>query len=199
MEEIFIKSYLQTVKIICPKLEDETLQFFAEGLTVSFLTAKQFYIQANVVQKEIGYVSSGLIRAFYIDDNGNEKTVNFISEGQYASHYTHFENRNPSKFYFQCLEPTTIVNIPLQHIQISTDKFPYLERYVRKVVEDAHSNLLSRIEGFLFGNAESRYLEFIERHPDWYNRIPLTHICSYLGIERQTLSRIRNKLLRNNL
>jgi DNA-binding MurR/RpiR family transcriptional regulator len=51
-----------------------------------------------------------------------------------------------------------------------------------------------RIEGFLFDNAETRYLDFIEENPDLFNRVSLSYLASYLGIERQSLTRIRKKL-----
>jgi hypothetical protein len=52
----------------------------------------------------------------------------------------------------------------------------------------------SRIESFLFENAEQRYLNFISGNPNLFNRISLTYLSSYLGIERQSLSRIRKYL-----
>jgi hypothetical protein len=52
----------------------------------------------------------------------------------------------------------------------------------------------SRIESFLFENAEQRYLNFISSNPNLFNRISLTYLSSYLGIERQSLSRIRKSL-----
>lgn len=195
MNEI-IKTYINSVKQLCPNLTDEALTYFAEELSISELPVKHFYIQANTVQRQLGYVYSGLLRAFYIDDKGNEKVVNFTREGNYASHYTNFGTNRPSKFYFQCIEPSVMINISHDHIRVCCEKFPSFERYMRLMVEDAHRDLLNRIEGFIFGNAESRYLDFIKDNPDLFHRIPLSYLCSYLGVERQSLTRIRQKLVR---
>ena len=54
-----------------------------------------------------------------------------------------------------------------------------------------------RIEGFLFENAETRYLEFVKENPDLFNRVSLSHLASFLGIERQSLTRIRKKLIQS--
>ena len=43
-------------------------------------------------------------------------------------------------------------------------------------------------------SAENRYLQFIETYPDAFNRIPLKYIAGYLGIEPQSLSRLRKRL-----
>jgi hypothetical protein len=53
-----------------------------------------------------------------------------------------------------------------------------------------------RIESFLFENAEERYLKFVENHSNIINRISVSHLSSYLGIERQSLTRIRKKLIK---
>jgi CRP/FNR family transcriptional regulator len=57
--------------------------------------------------------------------------------------------------------------------------------------------VVQRIESFLFETAEQRYLEFMSENPDLYHRVSVSHLSSYLGIERQTLTRIRQKLARS--
>ena len=52
-----------------------------------------------------------------------------------------------------------------------------------------------RIDSFIFDNAETRYMNFLKSNPDLNNRITVTMLSSYLGIERQTLTRIRKKIL----
>ena len=164
------------------------------GLTISELKPKHFYIYANTIQKEIGFVYSGLLRAFYIDKNGNDISVNFIRENQYATHYSAFITQMAAKYYFQCIEPTILVNLTYQHIQEGYDKFPGLERFGRLIAEEVLKIQQKRIESFLFDNAETRYLDFIKQNPDLFNRVSLSYLSSYLGIERQSLTRIRKKL-----
>ena len=64
-----------------------------------------------------------LLRAFYVDEKGNEITVNFVREKRYATHYTAFISRTPSKYYFQCIEPTILVNLSYDYIQAGYDKY----------------------------------------------------------------------------
>ncbi len=190
-----IEVYLLSVKQICPDVSQEALDFLKSGLSVSELPNKHFYIQAGEIQKQLGYVAKGLIRAFYIDDKGNDVTVNFIKEQHFASHYTVFGKEKPSKFFFQCIENTTIVNIPKEHLEKACATYPQIEHYARLVIEEAHAELLERMQGFLFDNAETRYLTFVRDNADLFRRVPMSQLCSYLGIERQHLTRIRKKLL----
>ncbi len=72
-----------------------------------------------------------------------------------------------------------------------------IERFGRLIAEAVLKFQQKRIESFLFDTAEARYLEFIKENPGLFNRVSLSHLSSYLGIERQTLTRIRQKLARS--
>ena len=189
-----IQTYLKTVKHLCPQADSNALSFLESGLTITSLADKHFYIQANITQKNVGFVFSGLLRAFYIDDNGNEITIRFVKENDFATNYTSFISQKPSRYYFQCIEPCEIVNISYQHMQEAFSKFPALEKYGRLIAEEILKSQQQRIESFLFENAEQRYLNFVKQHPDLHNRVSLSYLSTYLGIERPSLSRIRKKI-----
>lgn len=191
-----IDTYLNSIKNLCPKINGEELNFLSSGLKITELQPKHFFIHANAIQQEIGYVYTGLLRAFYVDENGNEITVNFIPENRYAIHYSAFISRTPSKYYFQCLEPTILVTLSYDYIQDGYEKYSNIDRYGRLVAESVLKFQQKRIESFLFENAEQRYLDFIQENPNLFNRISLSHLSSFLGIERQSLTRIRQKLAR---
>ena len=192
-----IDTYLNSVKSLCPRLSGEEIDYFKTGLRITELKPRHFFIHANALQQEIGFVYSGLLRAFYVDENGNEITVNFILENRYATHYSAFISRTPSKYYFQCLEPTVLVTLSFEHIQGGYEKFTNIERYGRLVAESVLKSQQKRIESFLFETAEKRYLEFIQENPNLLKRISLSHLSSFLGIERQTLTRIRQRLAKS--
>ena len=189
-----MNTYLNAVRTLCPNVSHTALNYLKSGLRVVELQPKHFFIHANVIQQEIGFVFQGLIRAFYIDIQGNEITVNFVQENRYATHYTAFITRTPGKYYFQCIEPTILVKLSYDHIQTGYDKFPDIERYGRLIAEEVLKFQQKRIENFLFDTAEQRYLDFIKENPDLFNRVSLSHLSSFLGMERQTLTRIRQKL-----
>ncbi len=191
-----MNTYLNAVRTLCPNVSHTALNYLKSGLRVVELQPKHFFIHANVIQQEIGFVFQGLIRAYYIDNQGNEITVNFVQENRYATHYTAFITRAPGKYYFQCIEPTILVNLSYDHIQTGYDKFPDIERYGRLIAEEVLKFQQKRIESFLFDTAEQRYLDFIKENPDLFNRVSLSHLSSFLGMERQTLTRIRQKLVK---
>ena len=189
-----IKSYLNHYKLVCPQISDDELEYISEHLTVTEYASKDYYLKSGNVQKSIGFVVSGLMRSFYIDDKGNEITIWFTKENEYATDYSSYVRQSPAKYFLQCIEPTLVVNLPFEDMQDGYSKYKNIERYGRLVTEEVLVLQQNRLESFLFQNAEERYLDFIKRSPTLFNRVSLTDLASYLGIERQSLSRIRKSL-----
>lgn len=192
--ESVIEIYLQSLKGICPHLTHDELSLFASQLSIQELKKKDYFLQSGKIQKAIGFIVQGLVRSSYVDMTGNEITVGFYPEGDYATHYPAFITRSPSSYTIQCLEPTIMVCLSYEGLQQVYESSPNFERYGRLVAEEILKRQQARIESFIFRTAEERYLDFIQKHPTLFNRVSLSHLCSYLGIERQTLTRIRQKL-----
>ena len=183
------------MRTLCPELTDDELAHFGRQLAVKTYRKKEYYTKSHEVQRYVGFVVSGLVRSFYVDSHGDEKTSWFVPENQFITDYPVFLEQRPSHYHFQCLEPTTIVNLPYEAIQQAYHTSSRFERYGRLIAEEILKLQQTRIESFLFKNAEQRYLDFIRDSPELFNRISLTYLASYLGIERQSLSRIRKKLM----
>lgn len=193
MQEAFEK-YINSIKQFCPNLTEEELLHLEKGMSLCSIPNKHFYAHSGEIQKSIGFVYQGLLRTFYIDQNGNEITVRLTRENGYATHYSAFINQEPSKFYIQCIEPCILVNLTYEHVQKGYANYAGLERFGRLIAEEVLKAQEKRITSFLFENAEQRYLNFIKDSPDLFNRVSLSHLSTFLGIERPSLSRIRKKL-----
>ncbi|WP_276481582.1 Crp/Fnr family transcriptional regulator [Paraflavitalea pollutisoli] len=189
-----IHTLLQSVRVVCPDLTQEEVDLFAARLTSQELKKKDYFIQADKVQKAIGYIAHGLVRSFFIDQEGHEITVGFYAEGDYATHYPAFVTQQPSRYAIQCLEPTTMICLSWQNLQWIYQHVPAFERYGRLISEEILNRQQARIESFIFQTVEERYLDFIDKQPTLFNRISISQLCSFLGTERQTLTRIRQKL-----
>ena len=85
--------------------------------------------------------------------------------------------------------------MPFDTIRDSCNKFHSFDRYLRILLENELHFKQQRIDSFIFDNAKTRYLNFIANNEDLFRRLTLSQLSSYLGIERQTLTRIRKELL----
>ena len=189
-----IEAYSKSLKRIYPGLHNDEIKFMLRKVTITKLKAKKIYLMAGEVQKNLAFAFEGLLRVFYINDKGEEITISFIKENNYATDYAAFINQNPSKYYIETLVSCLLVNIPYTLMQDCYAKYKNFEKFGRLIAEKHLNKRQYRIESFLFENAEQRYLNFISKNEGILNRISLTHLSSYLGIKRQTLTRIRKKI-----
>ncbi|MBQ0735715.1 Crp/Fnr family transcriptional regulator [Aquimarina celericrescens] len=190
------KDYLTSYFNLFPDLNTEELIFLKSYVTIENYARKDFLFESGKVQKEVGFVCKGLLRRYYINDKGNKITTGFIPENNYATDYPAFISQKASKYYIECLEPSVIIKLPYDKIQEGYRKFKTSEKYGRLIAEYVLTVQTDRVESFLFETAEERYLKFIDQNPGLLNRISLTQLASYLGIERQSLSRIRSKIVK---
>ncbi|NHN24055.1 Crp/Fnr family transcriptional regulator [Flavobacterium jejuense] len=193
MKEEF-KQYIASYLKLFPHSSLEELEILRTQLIIKEFDKKDFFFSSGEIQRNMGYVCEGLLRRYYINEKGNKITTGFVRENQYATDYPAFIRQKPTKYFMECLEPSIIIELSYENIQEGYKKFKNNEKYGRLTAEYVLTVQTDRVESFLFENAEQRYLNFIDRNPDLINRISLTHLSSYLGIERQSLSRIRNKI-----
>ena len=193
--EIAVQLYLNSYKKISPELTDEELEFVKSNISILKLKKKQILIHENEIQKSIAFIYSGLIRSYFIDENGKEINNAFFSENEFVTDYLSFIKQQKTKYTFECLEDCILISIPFETVEIAFDKYKNFANFGRKIAEWALENRTKKYESFLFETAEERYLRFIAENKPILNRISLSHLASYLGIERQSLSRIRSKIL----
>lgn len=187
--------FQQALLALNPRIRPQEWSYFLQGLTPHSLAPKAFFIEANKPNELIGFLTRGLIRGYYLNEAGEEITTTFIPENSWVTDYPSLLMGKPSRYSFQCLEPTTLITVSYFHIQQGYDQFMGFERNGRLIAEAILQQQQRRIESFQFDSAEQRYLDFIQEHPSLFNRISLTHLASYLGIERPSLSRIRRKIV----
>jgi CRP/FNR family transcriptional regulator len=190
-----IDIYIQSMKIMCPSIEDTHLEEFKSSLTIKTFNKGEYVFQVNEKHEFILFITTGLVRAFYRNEKGDEKNAWFVKENEFITDYPSFLQSCPSNYAFQCLENTTAVLLSKKAIIEAYQNFTTIDNYGRKIAEEVVKMMQMRIESLLFLSATDRYKEFLKTEINLSKRISLSQLASYLGIERQTLTRIRKELL----
>lgn len=177
-----------------PKIGQEEWRFLEKDLISLKLKRREYFLKAGQYQKYIGFINHGLIREFFVDKDGNENTVWFFRENGFVTDYPSLLKNTPTKNNFTCLEPCELILIPRSSVLQSYEQYQAFERFGRLIAENVLIQLQDRIDDFHFLSAEERYLKYINTYPDLFQRISLTHLSSFLGIQRPSLSRIRKNL-----
>ncbi len=159
------------------------------------------YRKGDTVVKEGQYskkaylIVQGCARAYYLKD-GKDISDWFTFENQFMASIASFFSNQPSPHYVEFVEESTVIEFSKETVDILSNKFHDFERFISLVVTETMLGLCERLHTIQFSKADERYKDLIGIYPDITQRIPLTHIASYLGITLETLSRIRNPKIR---
>lgn len=163
-------------------------------VTVSKKIRKSHYLlEEGKVSDFIGFVTKGAFRLFRKGEDGQEYTMKFAVENWWISDFTSFLSGEQSNCYIEALENSELMWFSRETWDHLIATIPNFRRMIDKLTArnfEAHQN---RIFSNISEPADTRYENFVNKYPTLYNRIPLYMIASFLGITRETLSRIRKQ------
>ena len=174
-------------------LTEKDCLLFEPFLKTIQLRKNDYFLTEGNTCKEIGFINQGCFRTYYLSD-GKEINTRFVFENEFVTDYDSFLQNKPSRYFIQALEYAEIVTFNLTALQNAYNQSKNWERFGRMIAEQSYKLTTQRVESFLFFNGEQRYLDLLKNQSQIFDRIPLYHIASYLGLERESLSRLRKKI-----
>ncbi len=177
-------------------LTEADCKLFEPHLQTIQIKAKDILLKEGQICKELGFINKGVFRMYYLAD-GKEINTHFSFENEFVVSYDSFIQETPTRYYIQALEDAEIVVFNLQTLHSAYSSSHNWERFGRIMAEYSYKTTTNRVESFMFMDAEQRYVDVLKHQPKILERVPLYHVASYLGIERESLSRIRKKLVSN--
>ncbi|MBN9383228.1 MAG: Crp/Fnr family transcriptional regulator [Chitinophagaceae bacterium] len=158
------------------------------------LRKRQFILQEGDVSRYNIFVGKGLLRSYTIDEKGGEHILQFAFEGWWTADLYSFFTDEPSLFNIEALEDSELLMITRPSWESLLNKLPAIERYFRILIQNSLIATQRRLIGSLSETAEQKYLKFVKAYPESIQRVPQHMIASYLGITRETLSRLRRDI-----
>jgi len=175
-------------------LSEEEFEVCKALFTPKKVRKKQFLLQEGDVSKYQIFVNKGLLRSYTIDEKGGEHILQFALEGWWTADLYSFFTEEPSLFNIEALEDSELLLINRPSWETLLEKLPVLERYFRILIQNSLIATQRRLMESLSETAEKKYLKFMQLYPESIQRVPQHMIASYLGITRETLSRLRRDI-----
>ncbi|HTJ11796.1 MAG TPA: Crp/Fnr family transcriptional regulator [Dinghuibacter sp.] len=142
------------------------------------------------------FVTKGLLKTSVIKDDGTESVMRFAAENMWTTEHQSFTYQTPSTVRIEALEDTEVVCWTRDDMRALLASIPayksYIDRLIDTILGDVHHRVLMNISY----TPEEKYQAFIADFPDIFRRVPLHLVASYLGVSRETLSRVRHAQLR---
>jgi CRP-like cAMP-binding protein len=164
------------------------------------LTKKQFkkgeyLLKESQVCQSLFFIDKGFCKSFYEVD-GNIKNTAFFFENEIATNLHSFGSGQKSDYNIIACEPLTVVIFDKEKLIAASTQSAEIDTLGKNCIRLFASRQDEFSKLFQLFSAKER-LGYIEKnHPEMLQRISLSQLSSFLGVARETLSRIRKERTR---
>ena|ERR1700759_1549863 len=190
----FLINYLNSYSAT-PLNEDET-DIIQSYFTPKKFRKRQYFLQEGEVCKHTAFIVKGAMRKYRVDDKGEEHVLRLYLENWWATDRESEMKKVPSGYFIDALEETDCLIATQADVRYLVDSIPVMKKWVRTVDDKFAIATQRRIEAAISLSAEKRYYDLEKTYPVFLQRFPQHIIASYLGINRETLSRIRARCVK---
>jgi CRP-like cAMP-binding protein len=180
------------IKNVSARIPDEDLPLLERCAQTRHLKKGEILLNVGEICREFYLVNEGYLRTWYNKD-GFAINLNFTFEGNFITNPQSIHGREPSELVIEAGENTSLWVFNMDEILNKFDRDPQIVLFIRRLAlhillaVEEHSNF------FKTHTPTERYRYIEKNNPMLLQRIPLSQIASYLGVTRETISRIRAK------
>lgn len=178
-------------------LSDEELKLVKQVVVEKKLRKRQYLLQEGDVSHYNCFVAKGCLRLYRIGKDGTEHILRFAIENWWMSDYESYNSGHAAKSTIDALEDSELLLIKKQDFDSLTNTITKFKLFKEKLEARSYDASQNRIMSNISETAEEKYVNFIKLYPEIYNRVPLHMIASFLGVTRETLSRVRQQYSRS--
>jgi len=177
-------------------LNDEQFDKVRSVFRLRSLRKRQYFLQEGEVCQHFGFIIKGAMRQYTVATKGVEHIVSLSIENWWVGDRESWVMVKPSIYNIDAWEDTDLLVITKADVvQLSRD-IPAMSEMVTSMDEKYAIAVQKRLTSSISFSAEERYADFANRYPDFIKRFPQHIIASYLGITKETLSRVRSRLVK---
>ena len=179
-------------------LSQEDIQCFISYWDSKVLKKKEHLLTPGNISRETAYVNRGCLRRYLISESNKESILNFATEDWWVGDLESFFMEKPTRYYVQALEESEVLTLSRENYLKVVEIFPKYKLFHEEKIQRTLFATLNRATAAKVESPEEKYLKLAKEQPDLFQRIPLHYIATYLGIEPESLSRLRRRMAGKN-
>lgn len=171
-------------------LSEDEFAFVCTHFSIKKFKKHQFLVQEGEEVKYSYFVVSGLLKLVHTDETGKQRVVSFAIEDWWESDYYAYFTQTKATMSLECIEDTETLCLLLEDYKKLCDSLPKMQRFFLEKANFGFIGSQRRIISWLTSNSKERYEQLIKQYPSLIQRVPKSLLAAYLGVSRETLSRL---------
>ncbi|WP_289661331.1 Crp/Fnr family transcriptional regulator [Flavobacterium panacagri] len=184
--EQFLRNHIEKVVL----LTDEEASFIVSHFKLETFKKGQFIIEEGNEVRNVYFLLAGLVKLVYEDQDAKKHIVSFAMEDWWETDFQAFYTQTKATLSLECIEDTIVYSLSFENFEKLCNDLQKMERFFLRKSIAGHIGSQTRILSFLTSNARERYEQLLLKNSSLLQRVPKTSLASYLGVSRETLSRL---------
>jgi len=138
------------------------------------------------------FVLSGCMKTFFINDDVKMFILQFAMPTWWASDYQAMYSQTRATVNVDCITDVEVLALSHTDRERLCSEIHQLEYFFRWRTNRGYLAAMRRLLSVMNNDAKSRYEELLQLYPQLYNLVPKHLIAAYLGVSRETLSRLHH-------
>jgi CRP-like cAMP-binding protein len=179
-------------------LTEEEWTFFLSITQTKTLEKGDFFLEQGKICQSSAFILDGTIRHFMYDTSGNERIIQFSQKLDFVSDCDSYLAQKPTLYTIQAITKADIIVFKNMDLQNMSSRFPVFDKIGREVTHKILANYREHL-ALLMSSPEERYTFMLDNKPELLQKISVTHLAQFLGLTRETVSRLRGKAIKTSI
>lgn len=171
--------------------DEEFAHFSSHFKPLSFKKGQAVISEGDKVECEY-FVVDGCLKAFYINDEIKMHILQFAMPTWWTSDYEALYNNTKAKINVDCITDAEVLSLSSTDREKLCREIHAVEHFFRWRTNKGYVAAQRRLLSLMNNDAKTRYEELLKQYPQLYNLVPKHLIAAFLGVSRETLSRLYN-------
>jgi CRP-like cAMP-binding protein len=186
------KEILKSHILKTAQLNDEQFDYlFSHFKPLLFKKGQAIISEGDKVEHEY-FVVSGCLKAFFINDEIKMYILQFAMPTWWTSDYGALYNHTRATISVDCISDAEVLCLSNDDREKLCREIHQVEHFFRWRTNRGYLASQKRLLSFMNNDTKARYEELLTLYPQLYNLVPKHLIAAYLGVSRETLSRLYN-------
>jgi CRP-like cAMP-binding protein len=169
--------------------EEQFASFFSYFELRTYKKGQTIISEGDKVNCEF-FVLDGCLKSFYINDAMKMFILQFAMPTWWTTDYGAMYSGEKATINLDCITDATVLCLSNENREKACKELHTVEYFFRWRTNRGYVASQKRLLSFMNNDVKFRYEELMKMYPQLYNMVPKHLIAAYLGVSRETLSRL---------